>query len=149
MININNLQRDFVICFFCCVSFFCISTEAHDGQEQIPFSAQKAHAPTPLPDRVTLTWEDDPATSQSVTWRTDTSVQEGQAQLAIANANGRALQPETFEAETTFFKSDINDAYYHSVKFQAQLFRVFGKQRRVKKSTWMSYCIGRRNRGFF
>ena len=118
MTNINNLQRDFVICFFCCVSFFCISTEAHDGQEQIPFSAQKAHAPTPLPDRVTLTWEDDPATSQSVTWRTDTSVQEGQAQLAIANANGRALQPETFEAETTFFKSDINDAYYHSVKFQ-------------------------------
>ena len=38
--------------------------------------------------------------------------------MAIANANGRALQPQTFEAETTFFKSDINEAHYHSVSFR-------------------------------
>ena len=41
------------------------------------------------PDRVVLTWEDDPATTQSVTWRTNTATIKGMAQLATANANGR------------------------------------------------------------
>ena len=54
---------------------------------------EMAHIPTPLPDRVVLTWNDDPATTQAVNWRTDVSVKAGLAQLAIANANGRALKP--------------------------------------------------------
>ena len=36
----------------------------------------------------------------------------------MANANGRALQPEVFQAETEYFKSDINEANYHSVTFR-------------------------------
>ena len=40
------------------------------------------------------------------------------AQLAIANANGRALDTTEFKAETTFFKSDINEANYHTVTFR-------------------------------
>ena len=63
----------------------------HQDGEVIRYSSEQAHAPTPLPDRVVLTWEDDPATTQSVTWRTDTATIKGMAQLAIANANGRAL----------------------------------------------------------
>ena len=55
-----------------------------------------AHLPTPLPDRVVLTWNDNPATTQSVNWRTDISVKKGFAQLAIANANGRTLKPKEF-----------------------------------------------------
>ena len=77
-----------------------------------------AHVPTPLPDRVVLTWNDDPATTQAVTWRTDTSIEVGLAQLAIANANGRALKPDEFKAETSYFESDINEAHYHSVTFK-------------------------------
>jgi hypothetical protein len=32
------------------------------------------NAPTPYPDRVVLTWSSDPTTSQSITWRTDLTV---------------------------------------------------------------------------
>ncbi|GIR87993.1 MAG: hypothetical protein CM15mP86_14520 [Gammaproteobacteria bacterium] len=39
-------------------------------------------------------------------------------QLAIANANSRALDKTEFKAETTFFKSDINEANYHTVTFR-------------------------------
>ena len=90
----------------------------HQDGEVIRYSPEQAHAPTPLPDRVVLTWEDDPATTQSVTWRTDTATIKGMAQLAIANANGRALDTTEFKAETTFFKSDINEANYHTVTFR-------------------------------
>ena len=60
---------------------------SHQDGEVVGYSPELAHAPTPLPDRVVLTWEDDPATTQSVTWRTDTATNKGMAHLAIANAN--------------------------------------------------------------
>ena len=104
----KNLKPVRMMCIVHFVTLCCLNTQAHDDRKVLPFSAQKAHAPTPLPDRVVLTWNDNPAISQSVTWRTDTSIEKGLAQLAIANANGRALEPETFEAETSFFQSDIN-----------------------------------------
>ena len=91
---------------------------AHDDWQATEYSRDAAHVPTPLPDRVVLTWEDDPATTQSVTWRTDASTKKGLAHIAVANANGRALQPEVFQAETEYFKSDINEANYHSVTFR-------------------------------
>lgn len=92
-------------------------TDPHDGWRPSPYAPALAHAPTPLPDRVVLTWRDDPATTQSVTWRTDTSVKRGVAEIALANANGRALQPERFEAQTERLKSDLNEAHYHTVTF--------------------------------
>ncbi len=91
---------------------------AHDNWQATAYSSTKMHAPTPMPDRIVLTWEDDPATTQSVTWRTDTTVKAGVAQLAIANANGRALKTRSFDAKTTFFRSDINEANYHSFTFR-------------------------------
>ena len=90
---------------------------AHDKWEAVEYSQEAAHAPTPLPDRVVLTWEGDPSITQSVTWRTDISVKKGIAQLAIANSNGRALETEAFEANTSYFKSDINEAHYHTATF--------------------------------
>jgi hypothetical protein len=53
-----------------------------------------------------------------VTWRTDDSILAGVAEIAIANANGRALNPERFEAQTTQFASDLNVAHYHSLTFK-------------------------------
>lgn len=106
--------------------FFCISllgilitqVSAHNHDWQpTAFSEALAHAPSPLPERVVLTWTGDPATTQAVTWRTDTSVQKGVAELAIANSNGRALKPDQWDAVTTAFTSDINQAHYHTVEF--------------------------------
>jgi len=91
----------------------------HESAEWTPtlFSPQLEHAPRPLPDRVVLTWKGDTATSQAVTWRTDTSVQRGSAEIAEANDNGRALQPNSVSAQTEDFTSDLNAAHYHSVNF--------------------------------
>ena len=100
-----------------CITF-CISTIAHEKSSAEEFTKEMVHLPTPLPDRVVLTWNDNPATTQSVNWRTDVSVQKGFAQLAVANANGRTLKPKKFDAETSYFRSDINEAHYHSVTFK-------------------------------
>ena len=91
---------------------------AHEGTQSQKYAAVKVHAPTPIPDRIVLTWEDDPATTQSVTWRTDESVTQALGQVALANVNGRALSPINLPAATTRFQSDINTALYHTVTFK-------------------------------
>ncbi|MDG2166295.1 MAG: fibronectin type III domain-containing protein [Opitutales bacterium] len=93
-----------------------VSAHSHDWKPT-RYSDLKAYAPTPIPERVVLTWTGDPATTQAVSWRTDTSVKHGIAELAIANSNGRALKPDRWDAVTTTFKSDINEANYHTVEF--------------------------------
>ncbi len=95
---------------------------AHDNHDHslwkpVRYADSDAHAPRPLPDRIVLTWSADPAASQSVTWRTDTSIHRGVAELALANDNGRALAPTAFPATTTDFTSDLNEAHYHSATF--------------------------------
>ncbi|MBC2607383.1 fibronectin type III domain-containing protein [Pelagicoccus albus] len=107
---------------------------AHDAEEHwhpVKYPIELEHAPTPVPDRVVLTWNADPSSTQAVTWRTDTSVQEAVAEIAVANANGRALDPQRVKAETELFKSDINDAHYHSVTF-----------RDLKPDTLYAYRVG-------
>jgi len=105
-----------LLCYF--FISFCLNIFAHTHSVTEKYPDEIAHLPSPLPDRVVLTWNDDPASTQAVNWRTDISVTEGIAQLAIANSNGRALNPKEFKAETTYFKSDINEAHYHSVIFK-------------------------------
>jgi len=102
---------------FCLLISCFLNVNAHQNWNEENFSSM-AHLPSPLPDRVVLTWNDNPTSTQSVNWRTDVSVKKGFAQIAIANANGRTLKPKKFIAETTYFKSDINEAHYHSVTFK-------------------------------
>ena len=94
---------------FIFIVFLCLNSVAHPDETVHEYSRELAHYPSPLPDRVVLTWNDDPATTQAVNWRTDVSVKAGLAQLAVANANGRELKPVEFKAETSYFKSDINE----------------------------------------
>jgi 3',5'-cyclic AMP phosphodiesterase CpdA len=76
------------------------------------------HRPTPVPDRIILTWAGDPATTQAVTWRTDTSVGQSLAEIAEAS-DGPEFSRNTVKvnAAAERLKSDINEAVYHSVKF--------------------------------
>src|SRR5690606_27911220 len=97
---------------------FAGAADEHDHWQPTAYAAELAHAPTPLPDRVVQTWSDDPASTQSVTWRTDTSVQKAYAEIAVANANGRALKPQRVEAQTAYFGSDLNEAHYHGLTFR-------------------------------
>ena len=50
--------------------------------------------------------------SQSL--ETDTSVINGYAQFGVASVSGRTMEITELKAQTTLFKSDINDAHYHN-----------------------------------
>jgi 3',5'-cyclic AMP phosphodiesterase CpdA len=85
-----------------------------------PFSWNK---PTPQPDRVCLTFSGNPATQQSVTFRTDTSVKKAMAQITLAHeapmlrktAIDVNAKTGTFDA-TAIRGADII-ANYHAVTF--------------------------------
>ncbi|MCB9295633.1 MAG: metallophosphoesterase family protein [Lewinellaceae bacterium] len=76
------------------------------------------YAPQPTPDRIILSWSADPATTQSVTWRTDVSVKEAFAEIAPADPSpdfpGRAT---SVKAATELLVTDNNAAHFHSVTF--------------------------------
>lgn len=62
-----------------------IAAYGHDYGHGAPaVSNSETYRPTPLPDRIVLTWTDDPATTQAVTWRTDGSVVRAYAEIAVA-----------------------------------------------------------------
>lgn len=108
------------------------------AQEQLPVEAPPlkvppavAHRPSPLPDRIILTWAGDPARSQAVTWRTDTSVTEAVAEIARSE-DGPGFAPlrkakkataeappkvRTVPATTTPLRTDLGMAHYHAVQF--------------------------------
>lgn len=74
---------------------------------------------TPMPDRIILTWKGDPAHSQAVTWRTDTSITKGLAQIAVSEPGpGFVKKTKELVATTTPHESDLGPAHYHSVEFQ-------------------------------
>jgi 3',5'-cyclic AMP phosphodiesterase CpdA len=95
-----------------------LASPAHEAPLPAAYPDQAAHAPRPLPDRIVLTWKGDPATSQAVTWRTDTSVRVAMAELALANDSGRNLKPTRVPAATAPFTSSLGAAHTHSAEFQ-------------------------------
>ena len=87
-----------------------------------------AYHPTRIPDRIVLTWNGDPTTTQAVTWRTDVTVTKAVAQFALSEAGpsfdgyGSKTRPnpekvKTIEARTEPLLTDLFDAHYHSVVF--------------------------------
>ena len=85
-----------------------------------PIADTEVHRPSQLPDRIVLTWSGDPARSQAVTWRTDTSVAVGLAEIAIAADNDSfTKRSRQLKAKTEPLKSNLSIAHYHSVEFAA------------------------------
>ena len=73
---------------------------------------------TPLPDRIILTWVDDPAHTQAVTWRTDTTINEGVAEIAPSEPGPQfASGAQRVSATTEALETDAGPAHYHSVNF--------------------------------
>jgi hypothetical protein len=84
----------------------------------LPGQPADPYPPTRTPDRVTLTWSDDPATTQSVTWRTDVSIKEAFAEIAPANASPDFReQTDTIPATTELLITNNNAAHFHSATF--------------------------------
>ena len=85
------------------------------------------HRPTPVPDRVVLTWKSDPTTTQAVTWRTDTSVTKPLAQIALSEdgpefaplgSSGHPERTKLVPGTTQLLHADLGDAHYHRVHFE-------------------------------
>lgn len=82
-------------------------------------SHAEIYRPSPLPDRIVLTWSDNPAASQSVTWRTDRTVAQGLAQILPADAGPLVKEASRqITARSTDLKTDLNEARFHTVTFQ-------------------------------
>lgn len=80
--------------------------------------------PSKDPDRVILTFHGDPATRRAVTWRTDTTITKGVAQIAKATVNsGFKATSTSFDAKTEEFDLGLYKrnqsllVHYHSVVF--------------------------------
>lgn len=84
-----------------------------------PYPEKETHRPTPVPDRIVLTWAGDPATSQAVTWRTDTSVTEPRAEIGVADGNPSfRTRATTVQARSSELTTDLGPARYHTVNFE-------------------------------
>lgn len=93
---------------------------------------QRSFLPTAVPDRIVLTWKGDPATSQSVTWRTDDSVKKGVAEIALAGPGPDFKNDaKSLEASTSPLESNLGKAHFHSVTFDG-----------LKPSTMYAYRVG-------
>jgi 3',5'-cyclic AMP phosphodiesterase CpdA len=105
----------------CCAACVCVSTAAAHEPARKPRKAEDAevYRPSVVPDRILLTWAGDPATTQSVTWRTDDTVAEAFAEIAPAG-DGPNFKKEAarLTAETTPLKTDLGPAHYHAVSFE-------------------------------
>jgi 3',5'-cyclic AMP phosphodiesterase CpdA len=88
--------------------------------------------PSPMPDRIILTWTGDPAHTQAVTWRTDSSIAKGFAEIAPAESGPKfAERAKRFSAVTEPLQSDASLAHYHSVNFTG-----------LKPATKFAYRVG-------
>ncbi|HEY0982352.1 fibronectin type III domain-containing protein [Schlesneria sp.] len=91
-----------------------------EAQTPIKVADAEAYKPTPLPDRVILSWTGDPSRTQAVTWRTDTTVKQGLAEIAVAGDNGVfSRSARQLTAKTTPLQSNLSNAHYHTVEFNA------------------------------
>ncbi len=84
------------------------------------FGHAQSHKAGPFPDRIILTWSADPTTTQSVTWRTDSTVRKSFAQVLIEGSSPKLEKPDAKEYEAVI--SSLNGveyelANYHSVTF--------------------------------
>jgi len=97
---------------------------AHDGHHE-DVSPPKAvdekalYTPTAMPERLILTWAGDPARTQAVTWRTDASVKQAYAQIAVAQPGPHFVaKAQKVEAATQAYAGDLGEVHFHTVRFE-------------------------------
>jgi len=98
------------IFLLCMLSFAVAKTYAQD-----PFP------PSVVPDRIILTWQNDPAHSQAVSWRTSVAVKKALAQIRLATPTPDVPDSTTVSvsATTQLLITDNNAAHFHFVNFDS------------------------------
>lgn len=102
------------------ISIISLSAMAHENHQM-----RHWEIPSPDPDRIFLTFFEDPATSRAVTWRTDNSVTNAVAEIAVAlgepcfDQKATAVQAETEIVDLgKVLKKPREPVHYHSAVFQ-------------------------------
>lgn len=69
------------------------------------------------PDHITLTWASNPTTTQTITWRTDTTVSNGYVEYIQVGGSARArlANAHTATATVEILNADVGDMNIHSV----------------------------------
>lgn len=90
-----------------------------EGDHIHPFPDAMTHRPSPVPDRIVLTWLTEPATSQAVTWRTDATIWKAIAEIAEAEDGPKFVsKAKKVRASTSVLRTDDGlVSHYHSVNF--------------------------------
>ena len=111
------------------LSFAAVS--AQDGRKPVSVP-DTTWQPSQVPDRIVLTWSEDPATTQSVTWRTSTEITAAAAQITIADP-GPDLEKtaRTVAAASEPLTTNLGSAHYHSATFTG-----------LKPATLYAYRVG-------
>lgn len=100
--------------------------EGHPSVEHAPepYAPTEQHRPTPLPDRLVLTWSESPTTSIDITYRTESGVTQTVGEWIEASRvlgdhkRGDIEEAERLEGESEAFTSDLGEARMHTVKLR-------------------------------
>ncbi len=131
----TTVSRDlciFVTSFVFLLAPWAEAHEGHDHPEPQRISDKEAHRPSAIPDRIVLTWNDDPATTQAVSWRTDATVHRAYAEIAVAEDGPLfSFNARQVVAVTTPLETNLGLAHYHTAVF-----------RDLKPKTRYAYRVG-------
>lgn len=108
-------------------------TWAHDDHPKPKKVLPAEHyKPTAMPSRIILTWSGDPATTQSVTWRTDTTVAKAFAEVIEADSGPiDAKRATRVVANSSTFESSLFITRAHNATFTG-----------LKPATRYAYRVG-------
>ena len=127
--TLNNLiqkkKSSFIFALAFCLSFPLTGQKYKDFDKDHHIGLHHWEIPSKDPDRIILNFNGDPSTKRAVTWRTDLSVKNAKAQIAVAGVNSKfAKNAKTYKAKTENFDLGLykaNNSFvvkYHSVVFE-------------------------------
>lgn len=114
------MHRGFMIALVAAAGMTAGAAHAQTGQPSRP----PWQTASPWPDRVVVTLEQDPATSLSVTWRTDASVESARAEIVEATPRSRfdiGTRSVTAESESVDPRRKRIDGEAHALRWNEDL----------------------------
>ncbi|MBA61850.1 MAG: metallophosphoesterase [Planctomycetaceae bacterium] len=101
--------------------FLTSTVNAHEEDHEkkpVAVTHKQRYTATAMPDRILLSWQHNPATSFSVTWRTDTTVNVGLGEIAIATDGPKFTSKKTtVKATRVTYKPEFGEVHHYTVTF--------------------------------
>ncbi len=95
-------------------------------------TAAEMYQPTAIPDRIVLSFHEDPSTSRSINWRTSTEVTEAFVEWAPADAGPLFVrQAQRLVAKSEALTTDLSEAHFHSAVLTG-----------LEPGAWYAYRVG-------